>query len=50
MFLWVTNDANRIPVYVESPILIGSVKGYITKIEGNRYPLSSLKNNPTFRN
>ncbi len=43
MFLWVTNDANRIPVYVESPILIGSVKGYITKIEGNRYPLTSLK-------
>lgn len=43
MFLWVTNDKNHIPVYVSSPILIGSVKGRLTSIEGNRFPLTSKK-------
>ena len=41
MFLWVTNDKNHIPVYVQSPILIGSVRARLTNIEGNRYPLTS---------
>lgn len=41
MFLWVTNDKNQIPIYVESPILIGSIKARIYSIEGNRYPLTS---------
>lgn len=43
MLLWVTNDKNHIPVYLESPIIIGSVKGRITEIKGNRYPLTSKK-------
>jgi hypothetical protein len=41
MLLWITNDQNHIPIYIQSPILIGSIKAYITKIEGNRYPLTS---------
>ncbi|MBN1117039.1 MAG: DUF3108 domain-containing protein [Bacteroidales bacterium] len=43
MILWVTNDKNHIPVYAESPILIGSVKVKITDIKGNKHPLSSKK-------
>jgi hypothetical protein len=43
MTLWVTNDKNHIPVYVESPILVGNVKARITSIKNNRYPLSSRK-------
>ncbi len=43
MFIWVTNDKNQIPVYIESPILIGSVKARLTSIKGNRYPLTSKK-------
>jgi hypothetical protein len=43
MLLWVTNDKNHIPVYTESPILIGSIKAHITAIEGNRFPLTSKK-------
>jgi hypothetical protein len=43
MILWVTNDKNHIPVYCESPILIGNIKARITSIEGNRYPLTSKK-------
>lgn len=41
--LWVTNDKNHIPVYVESPILVGNVKARITSIKNNRYPLTSRK-------
>jgi len=43
MKLWVTNDLNRIPVYVESPILVGSIKARIIDIKGNRFPLTSRK-------
>jgi len=39
MFLWVTNDKNHIPVYIESPIIVGSVRGTLIDIKGNRYPL-----------
>lgn len=43
MILWVTNDKNHIPVYVQSPIVIGSVRCRLSKIQGNRYPLTSKK-------
>jgi hypothetical protein len=36
MFIWVTDDANRVPVMIEAMILIGSVKGYLVKTEGLR--------------
>ena len=42
MFIWVTDDENRIPVLVEAKILIGSVKAYVNTIEGIRYDLTSL--------
>lgn len=41
MILWVTNDKNRIPVYAESPILVGNIKARLTEIKGNKYPLTS---------
>lgn len=43
MLLWVTNDKNQIPVYVESPILIGNIKARLVSIKGNRHPLTSKK-------
>jgi hypothetical protein len=43
MVLWVTNDKNHIPVYIESPILIGNIKARLVQIKGNRYPLTSKK-------
>ena len=39
--VWVTNDKNLIPVYAESPILIGNVRVKLTAIKGNKYPLTS---------
>lgn len=45
MFVWVTNDKNRIPVYAESPILIGSVKVRLIDVKGNRYPITAFDTN-----
>jgi len=43
MFIWVTNDKNHLPVYIESPIIVGSVRGTLIDIKGNRYPLEFRK-------
>ncbi len=39
MTVWVTDDGNRIPVRIESQILIGSIKVDMMKYKGLRYPL-----------
>jgi len=40
--IWVTDDKNRIPVWVESPIIVGTIKARLVNYEGLRHPLSSL--------
>ncbi len=40
--IWITDDRNKFPVYLESPIRIGSICGYISKVSGLKYPLESL--------
>ncbi len=42
MNVWVTDDKNRIPVRIESPITVGSVKVDLIGHRNLRYPLSSL--------
>jgi hypothetical protein len=42
MFIWVTDDDNRVPVLVEAKILIGSVKAYLVKTDGLRNPQTAL--------
>lgn len=42
MTVWVTDDANRLPVRVESPISVGSVKVDMMAYRNLRYPLTSL--------
>jgi hypothetical protein len=44
MFIWVTDDMNRIPILVEAKILIGSVKAYFENAEGLRYPVQKQMN------
>lgn len=41
MEVWVTDDKNHLPVRIDSPILIGSVKVDMMSHENLRYPLSS---------
>jgi len=42
MMVWVTDDANHIPIRIESPISVGSIKVDMMGYKGLRYPLSSL--------
>lgn len=43
LFVWVTDDENRIPVYIESPIRVGSIKARLVSWEGIKFPLNSIK-------
>ena len=38
MMIWVTNDSNRIPVMVETPVKVGSIKAVLKKYENIRTP------------
>ena len=44
MTVWVSDDPNHIPLRVESPISVGSVKVDMMECRNLRYPLSSLIN------
>ena len=40
--VWISDDRNKIPLYMESPIKVGSVCAYLSSYEGLRYPLDSF--------
>ena len=42
MTVWVSDDANRVPVRIESPIVVGKVKVDMMGSKNLRYPLTSL--------
>jgi hypothetical protein len=41
MKLWVTDDLNHVPLRIESPILVGSIKADIKEMSFLKYPLTS---------
>ena len=41
-FMWITEDENKIPVMIASPVRVGEVRVYLRRCEGLRHPLSSL--------
>jgi hypothetical protein len=41
MTVWVSDDQNHIPLRIESPIVVGSVKVDMMQYRNLRYPLSS---------
>jgi len=41
MTVWVTDDKNKIPLYIESPILVGSVKAKLMKVKGLKNKMES---------
>lgn len=41
MFIWLTDDKNRLPIYMESPIKVGTIKARITEMKNLKFPLSS---------
>ena len=44
MIVWVTDDANHIPVRIETPIVVGSIKVDMVGYENLRHPLTALIN------
>ena len=40
-FIWITNDENKIPVMLASPVRVGEIRAYLRRYEGLRYPLTS---------
>ena len=42
MTVWVSDDANHIPIRIESPIVVGKVKVDMMSNKNLRYPLTSL--------
>ncbi|MCD8313800.1 MAG: DUF3108 domain-containing protein [Bacteroidales bacterium] len=42
MLIWVTDDDNRVPVYFEAPILVGTASGRLAGYSGLKYEFSSL--------
>lgn len=42
VLVWVTDDANKIPIYIEAKIIVGTVKAYLKDAKGLRNPFSSL--------
>jgi len=43
LYLWVTDDGNRIPVKAEVEILVGSITLELTGASGLKYPLKNVK-------
>ena len=42
MTVWVTDDANHIPIRIESPIVVGSIKVDMMKFSNLRNPMTAL--------
>lgn len=38
MKVWVTDDNNKIPLYIETPIVVGSIKVKLVSYKGLRNP------------
>ena len=39
MNIWVTNDGNKLPVLIESPLSVGSAKAVLKSYKGLRHHL-----------
>ena len=42
MTIWISDDENRVPVYFEAPILVGTASGRLNGYSGLKYPFSAL--------
>lgn len=42
MLIWVTDDENRLPVYFEAPLLVGTARGRMSGYSGLKHPFTSL--------
>lgn len=47
MEIWLSNDQNRIPLLIQSPLIVGSVKAVLIEVKGLKFELTSVKKPPT---
>ena len=40
-YIWISDDRNKVPMWLESPIRIGSVCAYLVSYKGLKYPVAS---------
>jgi hypothetical protein len=43
IILWISDDKNHVPLELESPIIVGKVKGRLLRHENLKYPLNVVK-------
>ena len=41
LYLWISDDNNRIPLYIETPIIVGKISARLSHYENLKYPLTS---------
>jgi hypothetical protein len=41
MKIYVSDDQNRLPIMIESPVSVGSVKAVLQSYEGLRFPMTA---------
>lgn len=41
VLVWVTDDANKIPIYIEAKIIVGTVKAYLKDAKGLKNPMTA---------
>ncbi|MDP1621086.1 MAG: DUF3108 domain-containing protein [Bacteroidales bacterium] len=42
VLVWVTDDANKIPVYIEAKIIVGTIKAHLKDAKGVRNPFTAV--------
>jgi hypothetical protein len=42
ILVWVTDDANKVPIYIEAKIIVGTIKAYLKDTKGLRNPVTSV--------
>lgn len=42
MTVWIADDSTRLPLYVESPIIVGSIRGYLKEAKSLRHKLTCI--------
>ena len=42
VLVWVTDDDNKIPIYIEAKIIVGTIKAYLKNAKGVKSPMKSL--------
>ena len=43
LYMWLSDDGNRVPVWFEAPFKIGNVSGRMESVKGTKFPLKTTE-------